>query len=380
MASPPAVLPEGCYAAVRMPDVADSVKDIKKMSVDDKDSKEVLTKDKDVKDLSAEEMTSKDYYFDSYAHFGIHEEMLKDEVRTLTYRNSMWHNKHLFKGKTVLDVGCGTGILSMFAAKAGADHVYGVDMSGIVDSAKKIVEVNGLSDKVTIIRGKVEEIKLPVEKVDIIISEWMGYCLFYESMLDTVLYARDKWLAADGLMFPDKATLYVTAIEDRQYKDDKINWWDDVYGFNMSCIRNVALQEPLVDVVDRNQVVANSCLLKEIDIQTCTKADIPFDSPFQLTLKRNDYVQALVTFFNIEFSKCHKRVGFSTAPEAPYTHWKQTVFYLEECITCKKGEELYGVFRMKPNGRNKRDLDFEVDVDFRGELCTLSEKNKYRMR
>ena len=55
-------------------------------------------------------------------------------------------------------------------------------------------------------------------------------------------------------MFPDKATLYVTAIEDRQYKDDKINWWDDVYGFDMSCIRKVALQEPLVDVVDRNQV------------------------------------------------------------------------------------------------------------------------------
>ena len=75
---------------------------------------------------------------------------------------------------------------------------------------------NGLGDKVTIIRGKIEEITIPVEKVDIIISEWMGYCLFYESMLDTVLFARDKWLAPNGLMFPDKATLYVTAIEDRQ--------------------------------------------------------------------------------------------------------------------------------------------------------------------
>lgn len=48
---------------------------------------------------SAEEMTSRDYYFDSYAHFGIHEEMLKDEVRTITYRNAMYHNKHLFRGK-----------------------------------------------------------------------------------------------------------------------------------------------------------------------------------------------------------------------------------------------------------------------------------------
>merc|ERR1711910_181936 len=288
-----------------------------------------------VKTLSNDEMTSKDYYFDSYAHFGIHEEMLKDEVRTLTYRNSMYHNKHLFKDKIVLDVGCGTGILSMFAAKAGAKHVYGVDMSGIVEQARTIVSQNGLADNVTIIRGKIEEIQLPVEKVDVIISEWMGYCLFYESMLDTVLYARDKWLAPTGLMFPDKATLYVCAIEDRQYKDDKINWWDDVYGFDMSCIKKVALQEPLVDVVDRNQVVANSCMLKEIDIQTCTKDDIPF--------------------------------------VAPFTHWKQTVFYLEDYITCKKDEELTGEFRMKPNDRNKRDLDFEVDIEFHGELCQLSE-------
>jgi protein arginine N-methyltransferase 1 len=172
----------------------------------------------------------------------------------------------------------------------------------------------------------------------------------------------------------------VTAIEDRQYKDDKINWWDDVYGFDMSCIRKVALSEPLVDVVDRNQVVTNSCLLKEIDIQTCTKADIPFESPFHLQVKRNDYIQALVTFFNIEFTKCHKRVGFSTAPEAPYTHWKQTVFYLEDYLTCKRGEEVYGVFKMKPNERNVRDLDFSIEVDFHGELGEVTEKNCYRMR
>merc|ERR1711953_1395557 len=307
--------------------------------------------------LKSEEMTSKDYYFDSYAHFGIHEEMLKDEVRTLTYRNSMWHNKHLFEGKVVLDVGCGTGILSMFAAKAGAKMVIGVDMSSIVDHAKQIVKDNKLDDVVTIIRGKVEEISLPegVDKVDIIISEWMGYCLFYESMLDTVLYARDKWLAPGGLMFPDRATLYVCGIEDRQYKDDKIHWWDEVYGFDMSCIRKVALTEPLVDTVDCNQVVTNSCLIKEIDIQTCTKEDI-------------------------DFTKCHKRVGFSTAPEARYTHWKQTVFYLDDYLTCKKGDEVTGVFSMKPNTRNVRGLDFEIKVDFNGELGSVSESNTYRMR
>ncbi|XP_034942596.1 protein arginine N-methyltransferase 1 isoform X1 [Chelonus insularis] len=334
------------------------------------------------KKISVDEMTSRDYYFDSYAHYAIHEEMLKDEVRTVTYRNSMYHNKHLFKGKTVLDIGCGTGILSMFAAKAGAAKVIGIECSNIVEHAEKIVEANHLSHIITIVKGKVEEIVLPdgIEKVDIIISEWMGYCLFYESMLDTVLFARDKWLKPDGMLFPDKATLFICGIEDRQYKDEKINWWDDVYGFDMSSIRQVAISEPLVDVVDPKQVVTNSCLIKEVDLYTVTKADLDFSSPFTLQVRRNDYVQALVTFFNIEFTKCHKRVGFSTAPEGQYTHWKQTVFYFDSYMTVKKGEEIYGVFSMKPNARNYRDLDFSIQLDFKGELCQINETNTYRMR
>lgn len=329
-----------------------------------------------------EEMTSRDYYFDSYAHFGIHEEMLKDEVRTMTYRNAMYHNKHLFKGKVVLDVGCGTGILSMFAAKAGASKVIGIECSSIVEHAQKIVAANHLEDVIKILRGKVEELELPdgVDKVDIIISEWMGYCLFYESMLDTVLYARDKWLRSDGLMFPDRATLFLCAIEDRQYKDEKINWWDNVYGFDMSCIRKVAISEPLVDVVDPKQVVSNACLLKEVDLYTVKKEDLTFSTPYHLLIRRNDYIQALVTFFNIEFTKCHKRTGFSTAPEAPYTHWKQTVFYFDDYLTVKKGEEIFGVFAMKPNAKNNRDLDFTIEIDFKGELSEMVETFPYRMR
>lgn len=72
--------------------------------------------------------------------------------------------------------------------------------------------------QVTIIRGKVEDIQLPVDQVHIIVSEWMGYFLFYESMLDTVIYARDKWLVPDGLILPDRATLTLVGIEDGDYK------------------------------------------------------------------------------------------------------------------------------------------------------------------
>ncbi|KAM3716185.1 Protein arginine N-methyltransferase [Dirofilaria immitis] len=342
----------------------------------------VTINDSDYKRPAYNEMTSKDYYFDSYAHFGIHEEMLKDEVRTITYRNAIYHNKHLFKDKVVMDVGSGTGILSMFAAKAGATKVIAIEFSNMATQSKQIVKDNHLENIIEVIHGKVEDIKeLPdgIEKVDVIISEWMGYCLFYESMLNTVIYARDKWLKSDGALFPDRAKLFLCAIEDRQYKEDKINWWDNVYGFNMSSIRRVAIAEPLVDVVDHAQVVTNNCLICDVDLYTVKVEDLTWTNSFSLRITRNDYVQALVTFFTIEFSKCHKRTGFSTGPDCQYTHWKQTVFYLQDALTCKKNEEISGTFSVAPNARNERDLDFKISIKFHGDVCDVEEENTYLM-
>lgn len=76
---------------------------------------------------------------------------------------------------------------------------------------------------ITLVKGKLEEAELPIDKFDIIISEWMGYFLLYESMLDTVLLARDKYLKPEGLIFPDTAKLLFAAIEDQDYKEEKIN-------------------------------------------------------------------------------------------------------------------------------------------------------------
>ncbi|KAF8354596.1 hypothetical protein PRIPAC_96219, partial [Pristionchus pacificus] len=163
-------------------------------------------------------------------------EMLKDEVRTNTYRNSIYH-KHLFKDKIVMDVGFGTGILSMFAAKSGAKRVLAVILyvhsiyfrsssPTWPFSPDKSSRIN-VDSIVDVIQCKIEDIKeLPfgVEKVDIIISKWMGYCLFNESKLNTVLYTRDKW--------------------------------DNV--------RKMAITEPLVDVVDNNQVVTGNYCVKEV--------------------------------------------------------------------------------------------------------------------
>jgi len=300
-----------------------------------------------------------DYYFDSYSHFNIHEEMLKDKTRTLSYMNAITKSPELFKDKIVLDVGCGTAILSIFAARAGAKHVYGIEGASIAQHARKIIKDNGFESKITIIKGKVEDVDLPVEKVDIIISEWMGYFLLYESMLDTVLFARDKWLKPDGILFPDRAVLMIAAIEDEDYKQDKIGFWDDVYGVNMSSIKQWALLEPLVDIVERKQINTDVANILDIDIKTVKIADLDFSSEYSLTVRRDDRAHAVVCWFDVYFSKSSPPVKLSTSPFMRETHWKQTVLYLNEVFTVKKGDQLYGSVAVKKSITNPRELDIK---------------------
>lgn len=112
-------------------------------------------------------------------------------------------------------------------------------------------------------------------------------------------------------------------------------------------------------------------VLKDIDLYTVTVDDLAFSAPFELRACRDDYIQALVTFFTVEFTRCHKRMGFSTGPDSRYTHWKQTVFYIRDYLTIKKDETLQGQFSVKSNERNVRDLDFEISVNFNGELSQV---------
>ncbi|ODV63616.1 protein-arginine omega-N methyltransferase HMT1 [Ascoidea rubescens DSM 1968] len=308
---------------------------------------------------------SEQHYFSSYDHFGIHEEMLKDKVRTLSYRDAIFHNKHLFKDKIVLDVGCGTGILSMFAARAGAKHVIAVDMSNIIEMAEKIVDLNGFSDKITLLRGKLEDVELPYPEVDIIISEWMGYFLLYESMLDTVLIARDRYLKKGGLIFPDKASIRIAAIEDAQYKEEKIEYWNDVYGFDFTPFINVAMVEPLVDTVESRSQVTNSAELIKFNLNTVQIKDLAFHRKFSLTCERTDFIHAWIVWFDMEFpsDRQENKITFSTSPHDPYTHWKQTVFYLNQVLNVRRGEKIVGSLASRPNKINPRELDIEISWD-----------------
>lgn len=181
----------------------------------------------------------------------IHATMIQDKVRTGTYASYILTSPSLFTNAVVLDVGCGTGILSLFAARAGAKKVIAVDASDIGEMAERIVKANDLEDVITVIRGKVENITLPdaLEQVDIIISECesfvslllelalpllrntgMGYALLYESMLDSVLHARDRFLKPGGVMAPSQCRMMLALCEGSDILKSRIGYWDDVYG------------------------------------------------------------------------------------------------------------------------------------------------------
>lgn len=307
--------------------------------------------------------------------------MLKDAIRTDAYRDFVYDNKHLFKDKVVLDVGCGTGILSMFCAKAGAKKVISVDNSNIIDRAWEIVFDNGLDNIITCLRGKIEEVTLPVKQVDIIISEWMGYALLFEAMFDSVIYARDRYLAPDGLMVPSHATLRIAPFADSEFITSHISFWNDVYGFNMKSMLLNIYDEALVRSIEPTSIPADSTVFLTLPLHTITADKLSFLKDFQVTLKENiDALDGWAVWFDIFFmpsrdstipdnavpSEMRKKgcVAFTTGPDGPETHWQQAICLINNGKHAhrplKKGQVITGVVGYQKKEAGSRSLDINI--------------------
>jgi len=276
-----------------------------------------------------------DYYFDGYGGIAIHETMLRDKVRTLAYREAVMANAACFKDKVVLDVGCGTGILSMIAARAGARKVVAVDQSNIVDLARKIVEKNGCNDVITIVKGRMEEVELPLQKgeVDFIISEWMGYALLFENMFASVLFARDAFLAPGGSLLPSQATIFLEAGTSIG-EEDRIGYWEDVYSFDMTCLTDMLTKEAQVQLFDPDHIISPRVAVHVLELETIAAKDLEFSVPFALEIDRASRCKAFVISFDTLFANpsapSWTQVNLPTATQTEPTHWKQTVLWLDK--------------------------------------------------
>ena len=154
-----------------------------------------------------------------------------------------------------------------------------------------------------------------------------------------------------------------------------------MYGFDYTPLKSSALSEPLVDTVEMKAVVTDPHAVITFDLNTVTVKGLAFSAPFNREVRRDDFIHALIAWFDIEFAACHKPIRFSTGPHTKYTHWKQTVFYLKDVLTVEKGEQLRGVLQNKPNADRKRDLDIKIDYTLESEDPSrrVSSKSEYRM-
>eukprot|EP00042_Codosiga_hollandica_P029633 m.165521 g.165521 ORF g.165521 m.165521 type:complete len:251 (+) comp53121_c0_seq9:453-1205(+) len=206
--------------------------------------------------------------------------MLTDMTRTGTYQRAIYMNSPDFQNKVVCDVGTGTGILSFFAAHAGASKVFAVEASGMADYAKLLVESNGYSGVINVLKGRCEEVEVP-EKVDILISEPMGVMLVNERMLETYLYAR-KWLKEGGTMFPRFATIFTCPFSDEllffEFANKSVFWTQkSFYGVDMSALQAAAVVEtfrqPVVECFDA-RVLQGEPYRTEFDFLTMDEKDL----------------------------------------------------------------------------------------------------------
>jgi protein arginine N-methyltransferase 1 len=111
-----------------------------------------------------------------------------------------------------------------------------------------------------------------------------------------------------------------------------------------------------------------------------TKEELDFSSQVTMTMSRNDFVHAFVVYFDVTFSKCHAPTYFSTGPADKYTHWKQTVFYLDTELAASKGEKIDIAMKVNRNENNPRDLDISIHSVFKNKNGSVEQQRLYRLR
>lgn len=276
-------------------------------------------------------------YFVSYEDLEVHEIMLTDKRRNLAYKEAIENNKFEIEGKIVLDVGAGTGFLSVLCAKAGAQKVYAVEACrGMIETLKETCRVNEVDEIVNVIEGSVEDVDLP-EKVDVIVSEWMGFYLVHEGMLSSVIHARDKFLKPEGVMIPDKSSIKVCLCKVPSLYD----FWEDVDGVKLSHVgksyRKRYENEPALLNLSQADMASDLVTVADFNLHTVTDDELQCITKEIVAVPKSDGVaQGLCLSFEVSmFGDI-----FSTSSAFPPTHWKQSVIVFPDNVEVEESEGL----------------------------------------
>lgn len=281
-------------------------------------------------------------YYQSYGNLSVHALMLRDTPRMEMYERALAQSKAEIEGKIVVDVGSGTGILSMMCAKqCNPKHVYAIEANRYVaDLSRVIIEQNGLQDIITVINKPVEEVdfsdwKHEGEKARVVISEWMGFYLVHEAMLDSVLWARDFLCEPNPLLLPSNCRIWAAVVSNEKFRNAELEIWQApiACGIDMSSIgmaRAVELTEtPQIEVLEPSQLLSRPVIAFDLDLATVDRlgfAALPLKASVNLKTDTEGVFSSVGIWFDVSFRGTD--VVLDTSPFHPPTHWKQTNVFL----------------------------------------------------
>jgi len=267
----------------------------------------------------------------TYNAIDIHLVMLQDRIRTEGYKRAI--EAVVRPGDRVLDFGCGTGILSFFAARAGASAVYAVDRSPMIRTAQDLARANGIPN-IRFFKGEGGAVELPT-KVDVIVSEFMGHFVFHEQMLPPLLDLRDRWLAPGGRIIPSRVGLHAGLIGDGRGAKDRAFFRKPQYGVDFTAVEDWPFFETTTGDLEAGQLLFDPVPLAELDLLSIGAP--PETLRGELTPPGDAEVFALCGWFDTELAD---GIGFGTGPADPPTHWAQVVFPLVRPFRARAGKPI----------------------------------------
>ena len=272
-----------------------------------------------------------------YAEFEVHRSMIRDQVRTKAFQRAI--DSVVCTGDVVLDVGAGSGVLSLFAARAGAARVYAVERTSVAVLAQDLAAANGVAEIVEVIQGDLLDIELP-ERVDVIVSEWLGGFGIDEGMLAPVVVARDRWLKPGGVMIPSSVTAWAALVHDRYLRETVEFLRDNPYGLELEGLVEKTVNEISYSGGFRHLAAGDRrsepvrLWTTNVGLVTVEQAEAPHEATLLLPVRDHGTANALALWFSAELAP---GISLSVGPGDPPTHWGMTTAPLRSPVELTAG-------------------------------------------